>query len=164
MGAKHCSGIQPGLHFRAPPRGTTTHTPVLLRTAPADRGRGQSTSPKRGCIGDTAWQPGRVLLKPIPGTQKRRRAETSDKSQALKPVPPGRTLQDGRDTYPKGHCKARRLARESRPEGCLLHHPNPPIPQGVSKVQISGHTIPVQLPPIWPLLGTLGLYQRPSSQ
>ena len=23
-------------------------------------------------------------------------------------------------TYPKGHCKARRLARESRPEGCLL--------------------------------------------
>ena len=71
----------------------------------------------------------------IPGTQKRRRAETSDKSQALKPVPPGRTLHDGRDTYPKGHCKARRLARESRPEGCLLHHPNPPIPQGVSKVQ-----------------------------
>ena len=71
VGAKHCSGIQTGLHFRATPslRGTTTHTPVLLRTAPADRGRGQSISPKRGCIGDTAWQPGRVLLKPISATQ-----------------------------------------------------------------------------------------------
>ena len=65
VGAKHSSGIQPGLHFRAPPRGTT-HTPVLLGTAPADKGKGQSTYPKRGCIGDTAWQPGRVLLKPIP--------------------------------------------------------------------------------------------------
>ena len=115
---------------------------------------------KKGAVSEiqVATRPGS-----IPGTQKRRRAETSDKSQALKPVPPGRTLQDGRDTYPKGHCKARRLARESRPEGCLLHHPNPPIPQGVSKVQISGDTIPVQLPPIWPVLGTLGLYQDPQA-
>ena len=43
------------------------------------------------------------------------------------------------------------------------YHPNPPIPQGVSKVQISGDTIPVQLPPIWPVLGTLGLYQDPQA-
>ena len=46
-------------------------------------------------------------------------------------------------------------------EGCLLHHPNPPILQGVSKVQISGDTIPVQLPPIWPVLGTLDQALKP---
>ena len=156
----------PGLPVRAPggacSEGTPKPSSVLCGTEKTDRGGGIFPSGKRGSDKHKSTKR-RVLFQPVLGPQEGRRTEAGDKPQSPQQIPPASTLQNGGYTHPEGHNKARRLACQGRPQGCLFHNPYRPAAQEISEVQLPGKSLPVQLSPIWADIGTLGLYQDPQA-
>ena len=69
-------------------------------------------------------------------------------------------LQNGGHKYPKGTIKGKRLDGEDRPQGCILHHPNTSRSSALSKVHGISTTLPVYMPPIWPVLCFMGVRKR----
>ena len=67
-----------------------------------------------------------------------------------------RTLQNG---YAEGCPKTGRLDDNSRPKGCVLYDTNSTQSQTLAQIQVEGGHLPIQLPPIWSVVSTLGLYQ-----
>lgn len=68
-------------------------------------------------------------------------------------------LQDGRHPHDMRDDPGTRLDDTSGPEGCILCSPNTPQAQDVAQVQLAGSKLPVQLPPFWPLSGTVGIHK-----
>ena len=162
VGAKHSARVQPRLATGALPEGSAPLTSLLSGGEQTNRGGDLSTPPKRSHIRDKGtreWFP----FKHFSGSKKGRRAEASNKPQSPEPVPPSPPLQDGGDSHLEGLSQTRRLADESGFEGCLLHNPNSHLPQEVPQVQLPREDIPVQLPPLRSLFGTMGLYQDPQT-
>ena len=160
--AKHSVRVQPRLTTGALPEGSAPLTSLLSGGEQTNRGGDLSTPPKRSHIRDKGtreWFP----FKHFSGSKKGRRAEASNKPQSPEPVPPSPPLQDGGDSHLEGLSQTRRLADESGFEGCLLHNPNSHLPQEVPQVQLPREDIPVQLPPLRSLFGTMGLYQDPQT-
>ena len=133
------------------------HTPhySVYRTEPTNNGGGTGTPKQRSNRRDS--QPSeRVLLKPLPGP---RRAETRDKPEGSEPICSDATLQDGGNPYFEGSDKSEGLVGKSRSEGYLLCNPNPPVSPSISQVHFPRKVLSVPLPPIWPVISSLGLYQ-----
>ena len=162
MGVEHGPGVPIRAPGRAHSEGSPTPFSVLCGTEQTDRGGGICPSREGGSVkGKSTKQ--RVLFQSLPGSQEGWRAEAGNKPQSPEPIPPASTLQNGGYTHPEGYNKARRLACQSGPQGCILHHPNTSTSQGTPEVQLSERGIPVQLSPIRADVGTLGLYQDPQA-
>ena len=99
------------------------------------------------------------LLNSLSGTQERRSNEASDKFEKAKRVGSAPTLQNGGHEYPKGTIKGKRLDGEDRPQGCILHRPNTPCSSALSKVHGKSTTLPVYMPPIRPVLCSMGVHK-----
>ena len=95
--------------------------------------------------------------------QKRWGSETSDKlekSQFFHRCP---SLQNGGNPYPQKPTQKRGLACKDRLEGRLFLSPDKSKTQEVSLLPIQRQLIPIQLPPLWPGLSPMGLYQNPEA-
>ena len=95
----------------------------------------------------------------VSGTQERRSTEASDKSEKAKRVGSTPALQNGGHKYPKGTIEGKRLDGEDRPQGCILHHPNTSCSSAFSKVHDKSTTLPVYMPPIRPVLCSMGVHK-----
>ena len=73
------------------------------------------------------------------------------------------TLQDGGNPYFEGSDTTRRLVGNSGSEGRLLCSHDPPFSPSIPQIQLPGEVLSVHLPPIWPVIGSLGLYQDPKA-
>ena len=104
----------------------------------------------------------RVLLKSLPGPKKGRRAETHNKPKVPEQFCSDTTLQDGGNPYFEGPDTTRRLVGKSGSEGRLLCSPDPPLSPSIPQIQLP-REVSVHLPPIWPVIGSLGLYQDPKA-
>ena len=125
MGVKHCKGLSDRLAVRTSSEGETSQSTLFCRTEPTNSGGGTGTPKQRSNRRDS--QPlERVLLKPLPGPKKGRRAETRDKPEGSEPICSDATLQDGGNPYFEGSDKSK-VDGKSRSEGCLLCNPNPPV-------------------------------------
>ena len=75
------------------------------------------------------------------------------------PVGGSSPLQNG------GYCNIERppetwgLDGEGRPEGCLLHHSNSPIPSTVSEIYSGRELFPIYLSPVQPVMCPLDIYK-----
>ena len=161
-GAKHSSGLSIRAPNRAIPEGVTTPTSLLCGAEQANTGGSRGPCPERGNYTGKSTTRG-LLLQSLPCAKERWWAEAGGKPQSPESVRTTTALQNGGNPYSPGHNKARRLASKGRSEGCLPHSPDTSAPQEVPKVQLPGQNIPVQLSPIWPVIGTLGLYQDPQA-
>ena len=118
---------------------------------------------KQGCGLKSTNASGRVLLKPVPGPEEGWRIKTSDQSESSKSACADTTLQDGGHPYLEGSNTAQRLACKSRFEGCILFDSDSSRTQEVSTVCIPRANIRIQLPSLWPLVSSMGLYQDPQT-
>ena len=134
---------------RTSSEGNTSHSTLFCRADPINSGGGTGTPKQRSSNTDPSE---RVLLKPLPGSKKGWRAETSDKPESPESVCSGATLQDGRNPYLEGPDESEGLVGESGPKGRILCNPNPSVSPSVSQIQFPREVLSVLLPPIWPVV------------
>ena len=107
-------------------------TSVSSRAGSSSEG-GTPVTAGEGSCSPCVEQPGRLLLKPLPGTQEEWSNETSDQPEAVEPMGVCRTLQYGRNLYHEGPSESRGLVCEDGPERRILHSSHrlwpPPIPE-----------------------------------
>ena len=132
---------------------------ILLRATPSDSRRGESFVAK-GC--SPSLQPStsrEFLLDSLSGAQERRSNEACDKLEKAKRVGNTPALQNGGHEYPKRTVEDKRLDRKYRPQGCILHHPDASHSPTFSKVYGKSTALPVYMPPIRPVLCSMGLHK-----
>ena len=135
------------------------HSYILHRAKPSDSRRGEGFV-RKGCSPSLQPTTSReFLLNSLSGTQERRSNKASDKFEKAKRVGSTPTLQNGGHEYPKGTIKGKRLDGEDRPQGCILHRPNKPCSSALSKVHGKSTTLPVYMPPIRPVLCSMGVHK-----
>ena len=162
VGVKHSKGLSGGLPVETPTESTTSHSTILCGTESANCGGGEGTSGQRSH--NRSPQPsGRVLLKYILSPKEGRRSETSDKPEGSEQFCSHRALQNGGNSHPQRPRQSGGLASESGFEGCLLCDPNPQDSPSVSQVLLSEQMLSVSVPSVWPVVGSLGLYQDPKA-
>ena len=159
------TGHSPGLLSRTD-IGTTPdeHAPTTLlqsRARQADL-RDQRAPTKRSSHKGGKSTEG-VLLYTVSGSKERRGPEARDKPESTELLCGDPPLQDGGHPYNEGIAEARRLASKGGSKGCLLHDSDPPESQAIPQVPVSGRVVRVHLPTLWPLIGTMGLYQDPET-
>ena len=162
---KHLEGVDEGplgvRHHKGSPnrfQDVVPHTPHYT----ADQDRVKRTPEQRSSSrGNKPSE--RVLLKSLPGPKKGRRAETRNEPKVPEQFCSDTTLQDGGNPYFEGPDTTRRLVGKSGSEGCLLCSPDPPLSSSIPQIQLPGEVLSVHLPPIWPVIGSLGLYQDPKA-
>ena len=100
-----------------------------------------------------------LLLSDVSCTKEGRQAETCNKPEETKPVSEDRALQDGRHSHAERPAKSRRLDGQDRPERCIFHDPHGSGGPRIPPLPMEGQSIPVQLPAIRAVIGSVGLYQ-----
>ena len=125
-------------------------------------GGGKGAS-RQGSHSRSAQPSRRVLHKPLPGPEERHKSETSQKPEGSEQLCSPRTFQNGECSHPQGLSQSRGLASESGSAGCILCNPNPPLTPPIPKVLFPGEMLSVPVPPIWTVIGSLGLYQDPEA-
>ena len=101
-----------------------------------------------------------VHFNPVSGTKRKWRGSPSYQSSGAKSIPRKGVLQNGRTTGCEVPTTERRLYDETGPEGCILCNPHSLISQEVSAVCVSGQSLRVSVPPIWPLLCSPSLHKN----
>ena len=130
---------------------------ILLRATPSDSRRGESFVAK-GCSPSLQSSTSReFLLNSLSGAQERRSNEPCDKLEKAKRVGNTLALQNGGHEYPKRTVEDKRLDGKDRPQGCILHHPDASHSPTFSKVYGKLTALPVYMPPIQPVLCSMGL-------
>ena len=104
-----------------------------------------------------------VLFKHVPGTQKRGRSETCNKSQTSKQVCEIRAFQDGGAAYSQISSPEKRLDDQNRLKGSLLHDTNGPTKPSPPPFQSGEEDISIQLPPFWSMHRPQSVYQNPQA-
>ena len=132
---------------------------ILLRATPSDSRRGESFVAK-GCSPSLQSSTSReFLLNSLSGAQERRSNEPCDKLEKAKRVGNTLALQNGGHEYPKRTVEDKRLDGKDRPQGCILHHPDASHSPTFSKVYGKLTALPVYMPPIQPVLCSMGLHK-----
>ena len=103
------------------------------------------------------------MVKPFSGPKEGRRSETSNKPESSEQFCSDRAFQNGRNPYAKRPSQSRGLAGKSGSKGCILRNPNPPDPPSISQVFLSRQMLSVPMPPIRPVVSSMGLYQDPQA-
>ena len=162
MGSEYSAGL-PGRPAQTAPSENGASPATLLCGTEQSGSRGGEIPPTEGCyIGDSHGRGG-VLLQPVLGTQEGRGSKTRHQLKSPEPVRAPPTFQNGGVAHTERSCEARRLASKDRSKGCIPDYPHGPGPSEILEVQMPGQVLPIQLPPIWPSLGTMGLYQDPQA-
>ena len=60
-------------------------------------------------------------------------------------------------------CQSGGLDGKGGSEGCVFRNPNPQITPSIPEISLSGEMVSVPVPTIWPVIGSLGLYQDPEA-
>ena len=162
VGTRYHSGLSDRLPISTTAKHSTSLSTVLCRADPINSGRGQRTS-RQGSHKGSSQPSRRVLLKPVSCPKERRRTETGDKPKSSEQLCSDRAFQNGGNPYIERSSQSRGLVGKSGSEGCILRNPDPPIPPPVLEVHIPGKTLSVSVPTIWPVIGTMGLYQDPKA-
>ena len=132
---------------------------ILLRATPSDSRRGESFVAK-GCSPSLQSSTSReFLLNSLSGAQERRSNEACDKLEKAKRVGNTPALQNGGHEYPKRTVEDKRLDGKDRPQGRILHHPDASHSPTFSKVYGKSTALPVYMPPIRPVLCSMGLHK-----
>ena len=132
---------------------------ILLRATLSDSRRGESFVAK-GC--SPSLQPStsrEFLLDSLSGAQERRSNEVCDKLEKAKRVGNTPALQNGGHEYPKRTVEDKQLDGKDRSQGCILHHPDASHSPTFSKVYGKSTALPVYMPPIQPVLCSMGLHK-----
>ena len=162
LGVRHHKGSPNRFHIKALSGCGSSHSSLHGRSGSPDKGRVKRTPEQRSSSrGNKPSE--RVLLKSLPGPKKGRRAETRNKPKVPEHFRSDTTLQDGGNPYFEGPDTTRRLVGKSGSEGHLLCSPDPPLSSSIPQIQLPGEVLSVHLPPIWPVIGSLGLYQDPKA-
>ena len=162
MGIRHHKGSPNRFHIKALSGCGSSHSSLHGRSGSPDKGRVKRTPEQRSSSrGNKPSE--RVLHKSLPGPKKGRRAETRNKPKVPEQFCSDTTLQDGGNPYFEGPDTTRRLVGKSGSEGRLLCSPDPPLSPSIPQIQLPGEVLSVHLPPIWPVIGSLGLYQDPKA-
>ena len=162
MGVKHDKRLSDRLPVRTSSKSSTSYSTVLCRADPINCGGGARTSRQRSHKGSK--QPsGRVLLKHIPGPKEGRRSKTSDKPEGSEQFCSDRAFQNGGNPYTKRPCQSGGLVGKGGSEGCIFRNPDPPGSSSISQVSFSRQMLSIPMPPIRPVIGSLGLYQDPQA-
>ena len=162
VGGYHNKGSQDRLPVRTSPESETSHSTILCGTEPVDSGGDKGTSGQRS-HNRSAQPSGRVLLKPVPCPQKARWTTPSNKPEGSEQFGSHRAFQDGGNTYPQRPCQSGGLDGKGGSKGCVFHNPNPPVSPQIPEVQVPTQMLSIPVPTIWPVIGSLGLYQDPEA-
>ena len=106
---------------------------------------------------------GGFLFQPVPGPKEGWRSETSDKPKSPEQLCSDSALQNGGNPYIEGLSQSKGLVSQGGSEGCVFCNPNPPVSPPVPEVQVPGEMLSVPMPPIWPVISSLSLYQDPEA-
>ena len=90
-------------------------------------------------------------------------AETSIQSKQPQLICGGFTFQNGENSYPQKPSREGGLASENRSKRCLFLHPDCQEHKKFLCFQKRRQTLTVQLPPLRPNVGPMGLYQDPET-
>ena len=162
MGGYHNKGSQDRLPVRTSPESETSHSTILCGRESINSGGDKGTSGKRS-HNRSAQPSGRVLLKPVPCPQKGWWTTPSNKPEGSEQFCSDRALQHGGNTYPQRPCQSGGLDDKGGSKGCVFHNPNPPVSPKIPEVQIPTQMLSIPVPTVWPVIGSLGLYQDPEA-
>ena len=163
VGGRHREGLSGRLPVETPTESTTSHSTILCETESINCGGGKGTSRQRSH--KRSPQPsGRVLLKPVPCPKKGRRATPGDKPEGSEQFYTNRALQDGGHPYPqRPSSQSGGLVGKGGSEGRIFCSPDPRITPPIPEVLLPREMLSVPVPPIRPVIGSLGLYQDPKA-
>ena len=162
VGGYHNKGLQDRLPVRTSPESETSHSTILCGTESIDSGGDKGTSGQRS-HSRCAQPSGRVLLKLVPCPKKGQWATPSNKPEGPEQFCSDRALQNGGNPYPQRPCQSGGLDGKGGSEGCVFRNPNPQITPSIPEISLSGEMLSVPVPTIWPVIGSLGLYQDPEA-
>ena len=80
----------------------------------------------------------------------------SGKPKTVEPICQTRTLQDGR---PPSLALLDPIRGLDGPQGCLSSGLNTSRPPSIPAISMQGHNLSIQVPPLWPISTTTGLYK-----
>ena len=163
MGVGHGKGLRDRIHRPTVSDKETTPQSIQCRSAAADCKGNHRPLQKRG--GDRSLDPsqGRVLLNTISGSKEGRRPETGDQPKEPQLICRGAPFQNGGYTHTQKPGGGERLVSKNRSQGRLLLCPNLPGTQKIPLFSSRRQTLSLQLPPLWPNIGPMGLYQDPET-
>ena len=125
---------------------------------------GNSRAQQKGSSDKTRARTKRwIPIDPVSGPEKGRRAKTGGQPQKSKLIRGSSPLQNGRYPYPQKLGGKRGLASEDRSQGCILFHSDRSGTQEIPVLPVRRTDLPIQLPPIWANVSTVGLYQDPET-
>ena len=145
---------------------STPASTILCGADTADLHGDHRTSTEKCNRGSDTPPTTRLLFKSLPCPQERWRTTPGNQPESVEQVCAKRTFQDGGYPHSKGPPETRRLASQSRPEGCLFFSPDRPSTQKVSEVYLQREKredLPVQLSTFWPVLSSVGVHQNPET-
>ena len=159
MGPANSRGVSDRLYPQSIPVKPTWPNSPASRKARTGNSGGTGTHTKRGNTRVLPIQQ-ELCLPNIPGRKEGRGTTPSNKPESPEPIRASRALQDGGLTPPTRPATARGLDDKNGPKGRLSPNPNTPEAPVLPPLCVGGKTLQVSKPPIWPLLGTTGIYQN----
>ena len=172
LGQHHAGPLGPASGIWIPTGVQHSSTPWQTQTSSTSSSDGStaSTSGRNRCAAEEAGDssPGtpsgsRVIQQHLRGAEKGRGMEADNKPEKPKQPHPLTSFQNGEYFQLERYNSSRRLDVQVGLEGCISVSPSPQNALVLPLVQLGERVLRVQNSPFWPHLGSVCVYQTPSS-